>query len=152
MWHFINPCENRWKKLLKWINLHAILIHIFTHICSSLFCSTVRFRTLNNNHLQIRGIRKTDEGVYTCEGRIKARGEVDFRSIRVVVNGESYSPYRTCSALDLGISKDPTRIQSHFDSRAITLAETIGLKWQIIQMLYIVFILYLSLDNLEMSF
>uniref|UniRef100_A0A671NKC7 Neural cell adhesion molecule 1-like n=1 Tax=Sinocyclocheilus anshuiensis TaxID=1608454 RepID=A0A671NKC7_9TELE len=50
------------------------------------FEKDVRFRTLNNNHLQIRGIRKTDEGVYTCEGRIKARGEVDFRSIKVVVN------------------------------------------------------------------
>ncbi|KAL1260645.1 hypothetical protein QQF64_008472, partial [Cirrhinus molitorella] len=50
------------------------------------FEKDVRFRTLNNNHLQIRGIRKTDEGVYTCEGRIKARGEVDFRIIKVVVN------------------------------------------------------------------
>uniref|UniRef100_A0A673KTZ6 Neural cell adhesion molecule 1-like n=1 Tax=Sinocyclocheilus rhinocerous TaxID=307959 RepID=A0A673KTZ6_9TELE len=50
------------------------------------FEKDVRFRTLNNNHLQIRGIRKTDGGVYTCEGRIKARGEVDFRSIKVVVN------------------------------------------------------------------
>ncbi|XDV32498.1 hypothetical protein PO909_003293, partial [Leuciscus waleckii] len=50
------------------------------------FEKDVRFRTLNNNHLEIRGIRKTDEGVYTCEGRIKARGEVDFRSIEVVVN------------------------------------------------------------------
>ncbi|XP_067307257.1 neural cell adhesion molecule 1b isoform X3 [Pseudorasbora parva] len=50
------------------------------------FEKDVRFRTLNNNHLEIRGIRKTDEGEYTCEGRIKARGEVDFRSIKVVVN------------------------------------------------------------------
>uniref|UniRef100_A0A671M8K9 Neural cell adhesion molecule 1-like n=1 Tax=Sinocyclocheilus anshuiensis TaxID=1608454 RepID=A0A671M8K9_9TELE len=50
------------------------------------FEKDVRFRTLNNKHLQIQGIRKTDEGVYTCEGRIKARGEVDFRSIKVVVN------------------------------------------------------------------
>ncbi|XP_073778783.1 neural cell adhesion molecule 1b isoform X16 [Danio rerio] len=50
------------------------------------FDKDVRFKTLSNNHLQIRGIRKTDEGVYTCEGRIKARGEVDFRSIKVVVN------------------------------------------------------------------
>uniref|UniRef100_A0A673NJC7 Neural cell adhesion molecule 1-like n=1 Tax=Sinocyclocheilus rhinocerous TaxID=307959 RepID=A0A673NJC7_9TELE len=50
------------------------------------FEKDVRFRTLNNNHLQIQGIRKTDDGVYTCEGRIKARGEVDFRSIKVVVN------------------------------------------------------------------
>ncbi|XP_051963137.1 neural cell adhesion molecule 1b isoform X3 [Xyrauchen texanus] len=50
------------------------------------FEKDVRFRALNNNHLQIRGIRKTDEGLYTCEGRIKARGEVDFRKIKVVVN------------------------------------------------------------------
>nr|XP_055052248.1 neural cell adhesion molecule 1b isoform X6 [Misgurnus anguillicaudatus] len=50
------------------------------------FEKDVRFGTLPNNHLQIRGIRKTDEGLYTCEGRIKARGEVDFRIIKVVVN------------------------------------------------------------------
>ncbi|XP_048016092.1 neural cell adhesion molecule 1b isoform X7 [Megalobrama amblycephala] len=50
------------------------------------FEKDVRFRILNNNHLKIQGIRKTDEGVYTCEGRIKARGEVDFRSIKVIVN------------------------------------------------------------------
>uniref|UniRef100_A0AAX7TUM2 Neural cell adhesion molecule 1b n=1 Tax=Astatotilapia calliptera TaxID=8154 RepID=A0AAX7TUM2_ASTCA len=30
----------------------------------------VRFKVLNNNHLQIRGIKKTDEGLYTCEGRL----------------------------------------------------------------------------------
>ncbi|MBN3324871.1 NCAM1 protein, partial [Atractosteus spatula] len=46
----------------------------------------VRFRILGNNHLQIRGIKKTDEGSYTCEGRIMARGEIDFRIIRVIVN------------------------------------------------------------------
>lgn len=46
----------------------------------------VRFKILNNNHLQIRGIKKTDEGVYNCEGRVMARGEIDFRAIRVVVN------------------------------------------------------------------
>ncbi|XP_067280360.1 neural cell adhesion molecule 1a isoform X4 [Pseudorasbora parva] len=46
----------------------------------------VRFKVLSNNHLQIRGIRKTDEGDYTCEGRIMARGEIDFRVIKVVVN------------------------------------------------------------------
>ncbi|XP_030633946.1 neural cell adhesion molecule 1b [Chanos chanos] len=46
----------------------------------------VRFRILSNNHLQIRGIRKTDEGLYTCEGRIMTRGEIDFRVINVVVN------------------------------------------------------------------
>ncbi|XP_058270204.1 neural cell adhesion molecule 1b isoform X2 [Hemibagrus wyckioides] len=50
------------------------------------FDKDVRFKTLDNNHLQIRGIRKSDEGVYTCEARIMARGEIDFRDIRVVVN------------------------------------------------------------------
>ncbi|XP_047449399.1 neural cell adhesion molecule 1b isoform X4 [Mugil cephalus] len=46
----------------------------------------VRFKILNNNHLQIRGIKKTDEGLYTCEGRLMARGEIDLRVIKVVVN------------------------------------------------------------------
>ncbi|XP_028274760.1 neural cell adhesion molecule 1b isoform X3 [Parambassis ranga] len=46
----------------------------------------VRFKVLSNNHLQIRGIKKTDEGLYTCEGRIMARGEIDLRLIKVVVN------------------------------------------------------------------
>lgn len=49
---------------------------------------TVRFKVLSNNHLQIRGIKKTDEGDYTCEARIMARGEIDFRVIKVIVNGE----------------------------------------------------------------
>lgn len=48
---------------------------------------SVRFKVLNNNHLQIRGIKKTDEGAYTCEGRLKARGEIDLRVIKVIVNG-----------------------------------------------------------------
>ncbi|XP_061683872.1 neural cell adhesion molecule 1b isoform X3 [Syngnathoides biaculeatus] len=46
----------------------------------------VRFKVLSNNHLQIRGIKKTDEGSYTCEGRLMARGEIDLRVITVVVN------------------------------------------------------------------
>ncbi|XP_041948372.1 neural cell adhesion molecule 1-like isoform X3 [Alosa sapidissima] len=46
----------------------------------------VRFRILSNNHLQIRGIKKTDEGAYTCEARIMARGEVDLRVIKAVIN------------------------------------------------------------------
>ncbi|KAK7131094.1 hypothetical protein R3I94_016284 [Phoxinus phoxinus] len=46
----------------------------------------VRFKVLNNNHLLIRGIKKTDEGDYTCEGRIMARGEIDLRLIKVIVN------------------------------------------------------------------
>lgn len=55
------------------------------HIC--LLASLVRFKELSNNHLQIRGIKKTDEGPYTCEGRLMARGEIDFRIIKVIVNG-----------------------------------------------------------------
>ncbi|XP_076836883.1 neural cell adhesion molecule 1a isoform X9 [Brachyhypopomus gauderio] len=46
----------------------------------------VRFKVLSNNHLQIRGVKKTDEGEYTCEGRNRARGEIDFRFIKVIVN------------------------------------------------------------------
>uniref|UniRef100_UPI003AAAC852 neural cell adhesion molecule 1b n=1 Tax=Centroberyx gerrardi TaxID=166262 RepID=UPI003AAAC852 len=46
----------------------------------------VRFKLLSNNHLQIRGIKKTDEGSYTCEGRLMTRGEIDLRVIRVIVN------------------------------------------------------------------
>ncbi|KAM9450344.1 neural cell adhesion molecule 1a isoform 1-T1 [Clarias gariepinus] len=46
----------------------------------------VRFKVLSNNHLQIRGIKKSDEGAYTCEGRIMARGEIDLRVIKVIVN------------------------------------------------------------------
>lgn len=46
----------------------------------------VRFRITENGHLQIRGIKKTDEGMYNCEARVMARGEIDFRMIKVVVN------------------------------------------------------------------
>ncbi|KAJ8280630.1 hypothetical protein GJAV_G00057080, partial [Gymnothorax javanicus] len=46
----------------------------------------VRFRILPNNHLLIRGIKKTDEGSYTCEGLIMARGELSFKIIKVIVN------------------------------------------------------------------
>ncbi|KAM3831068.1 neural cell adhesion molecule 1 [Vipera latastei] len=46
----------------------------------------VRFVVLSNNYLQIRGIKKSDEGMYRCEGRLLARGEVDFRDIRIIVN------------------------------------------------------------------
>lgn len=53
--------------------------------------TSVRFKVLPNNHLQIRGIKKTDEGPYTCEGRQMARGEIDLRIIRVIVNGEKIS-------------------------------------------------------------
>ncbi|XP_071362526.1 neural cell adhesion molecule 1a isoform X10 [Trachinotus anak] len=46
----------------------------------------VRFKIMVNGHLQIRGIKKTDEGMYNCEARVMARGEIDFRMIKVVVN------------------------------------------------------------------
>lgn len=48
----------------------------------------MRFKILSNNHLQIRSIKKSDEGDYTCEGRIMARGEIDLRVIKVIINGE----------------------------------------------------------------
>lgn len=53
-----------------------------------LLCFAVRFIVLSNNYLQIRGIKKTDEGTYRCEGRILARGEINFKDIQVIVNGE----------------------------------------------------------------
>ncbi|CAK6964532.1 neural cell adhesion molecule 1a isoform X7 [Scomber scombrus] len=46
----------------------------------------VRFKIQDNGHLQIRGIKKTDEGMYNCEARVLARGEIDFKMIKVVVN------------------------------------------------------------------
>ncbi|OXB72691.1 UNVERIFIED_CONTAM: hypothetical protein H355_013032, partial [Colinus virginianus] len=45
-----------------------------------------RFAILANNNLQILNINKSDEGVYRCEGRVEARGEIDFRDIIVIVN------------------------------------------------------------------
>eukprot|EP00066_Takifugu_rubripes_P020306 XP_011609572.1 PREDICTED: neural cell adhesion molecule 1-like [Takifugu rubripes] len=50
------------------------------------FSKDVRFRMLDNGHLQIRGIKKTDEGVYNCEARVAARGEIDYKKITVVIN------------------------------------------------------------------
>ncbi|KAJ8350816.1 hypothetical protein SKAU_G00259460, partial [Synaphobranchus kaupii] len=45
-----------------------------------------RFQVLANNNLEIRKVAKTDEGVYRCEARVEARGEIDFRDITVIVN------------------------------------------------------------------
>lgn len=59
-----------------------------TLLCFILCLCTVRFKILSDNHLQIRGIKKTDEGVYTCEARVMARGEIDFKIIKVIVNGK----------------------------------------------------------------
>ncbi|XP_075047454.1 neural cell adhesion molecule 1 isoform X6 [Mixophyes fleayi] len=50
------------------------------------FKKDARFLMLANNYLQIRNIKKTDEGTYRCEGRILARGEINFKDIHVVVN------------------------------------------------------------------
>ncbi|XP_041863968.1 neural cell adhesion molecule 1a isoform X15 [Melanotaenia boesemani] len=46
----------------------------------------VRYRIMSNGHLQIRGIKKIDEGNYDCEARVMARGEIDFRMMKVIVN------------------------------------------------------------------
>uniref|UniRef100_A0AAV2J6J8 Ig-like domain-containing protein n=1 Tax=Knipowitschia caucasica TaxID=637954 RepID=A0AAV2J6J8_KNICA len=46
----------------------------------------VRFKVLENGHLLIRGIKKADEGLYSCEARVISRGELDFRHIKVVIN------------------------------------------------------------------
>uniref|UniRef100_A0A3Q3B244 Neural cell adhesion molecule 1a n=1 Tax=Kryptolebias marmoratus TaxID=37003 RepID=A0A3Q3B244_KRYMA len=46
----------------------------------------VRYKIMENGHLQIRGIKKSDEGLYTCEARVMARGEIDFQTIQVVIN------------------------------------------------------------------
>uniref|UniRef100_A0AAR2LIM7 Neural cell adhesion molecule 2 n=1 Tax=Pygocentrus nattereri TaxID=42514 RepID=A0AAR2LIM7_PYGNA len=43
-------------------------------------------QVLPNNNLQILKVAKEDEGVYRCEARVEARGEIDFRDIVVVVN------------------------------------------------------------------
>lgn len=56
-------------------------------LCLS-FLAVVRFKIIDNGHLQIRGIKKTDEGMYNCEARVMARGEIDFRIIKVIVNGK----------------------------------------------------------------
>ncbi|XP_015217328.2 neural cell adhesion molecule 2 isoform X2 [Lepisosteus oculatus] len=45
-----------------------------------------RFQILPNNNLQIQKVAKADEGVYRCEARVEARGEIDFRDISVIVN------------------------------------------------------------------
>jgi IS5 family transposase len=52
---------------------------------------------MENAHLQIRGIKKTDEGMYTCEARVMARGEIDFRAIKVVINGERSTHTHVCT-------------------------------------------------------
>ncbi|XP_029612117.1 neural cell adhesion molecule 2 isoform X3 [Salmo trutta] len=45
-----------------------------------------RFQVLPNNNLQIHKVTKADEGMYRCEARVEARGEIDFVDIELVVN------------------------------------------------------------------
>ncbi|XP_043557341.1 neural cell adhesion molecule 2-like isoform X1 [Chiloscyllium plagiosum] len=45
-----------------------------------------KFTMIDNNSLKIRRISKKNEGIYRCEGRVEARGEIDFRDISVIVN------------------------------------------------------------------
>ncbi|XP_057187720.1 neural cell adhesion molecule 2-like isoform X5 [Triplophysa rosa] len=45
-----------------------------------------RLHVLPNNNLQIMKVTKADEGVFRCEARVEARGEIDFRDIVVLVN------------------------------------------------------------------
>uniref|UniRef100_A0A671SXA6 Neural cell adhesion molecule 2 n=1 Tax=Sinocyclocheilus anshuiensis TaxID=1608454 RepID=A0A671SXA6_9TELE len=47
---------------------------------------TEKFQLLQNNNLQAQRVTKADEGVYRCEARVEARGEIDFRDIILVVN------------------------------------------------------------------
>lgn len=61
---------------------------------------------MDNGHLQIRGIKKIDEGMYTCEARVMARGEIDFRIIKVVVNGKHCIPFTSCSLPALSLIKE----------------------------------------------
>uniref|UniRef100_A0A4W5QHH9 Neural cell adhesion molecule 2 n=1 Tax=Hucho hucho TaxID=62062 RepID=A0A4W5QHH9_9TELE len=58
-----------------------------------------RFQVLPNNNLQIHKVTKADEGVYRCEARVEARGEIDFVDIEVVVNA-----YMLCVLYELIIS------------------------------------------------
>ncbi|XP_019725160.1 neural cell adhesion molecule 1a isoform X9 [Hippocampus comes] len=46
----------------------------------------VRYNVMDNGHLLIRGIKKTDEGAYNCEARVMETGEINFKMINVVVN------------------------------------------------------------------
>ncbi|XP_068509209.1 neural cell adhesion molecule 1a isoform X6 [Syngnathus scovelli] len=46
----------------------------------------VRYNIMENGHLLIRGIKKTDEGSYNCEARVMETGEINFKMINVIVN------------------------------------------------------------------
>lgn len=69
----------------------------------------VRFIVLSNNYLQIRDIKKTDEGTYRCEGRILARGEINFKDIQVIVNGEEIPFFLLSPSVPPGHPQIPLR-------------------------------------------
>lgn len=54
------------------------------------------FQLLPNNNLQVQRVTKADEGVYRCEARVEARGEIDFRDIILVVNGKFFPSQTKC--------------------------------------------------------
>ncbi|XP_007952358.1 neural cell adhesion molecule 2 [Orycteropus afer afer] len=80
-----------------------------------------RFAMLANNNLQILNINKSDEGIYRCEGRVEARGEIDFRDIIVIVNGpglniephlsKKWSPSSGLPTSGLGLNREPHPIE-----------------------------------------
>uniref|UniRef100_A0A3Q1D4U0 Neural cell adhesion molecule 1a n=1 Tax=Amphiprion ocellaris TaxID=80972 RepID=A0A3Q1D4U0_AMPOC len=67
-------------------NLEYLELRVIRSLLCSPLLVLVRFKILSNGHLQIRGIKKTDEGMYNCEARVTARGEIDFRMMKVIVN------------------------------------------------------------------
>lgn len=73
----------------------------------------VRFIVLANNYLQIKGIKKTDEGTYRCEGRILARGEINFKDIQVIVNGEEMCSSCLFQGCSLGSSMSAEATPPH---------------------------------------
>lgn len=80
------------EKVLKYNSFKLVFLMLFWFISfmppDLLFSFLDRFAILANNNLQILKINKSDEGVYRCEGRVEARGEIDFRDIIVIVNGK----------------------------------------------------------------
>ncbi|KAM9788954.1 neural cell adhesion molecule 1-like [Neosynchiropus ocellatus] len=73
----------------------------------------VRFSQMSNHHLMIRGIKKTDEGVYSCEARIPRLGELAYKVIEVRVTDQAKP---TVTKVDDGVtmtcaaSVDPVRV------------------------------------------
>lgn len=104
------------EKNMSWLTFDSKIDKCFVSECSVFFeCSSYcldlliqlnlllaflgRFAVLANNNLQILNINKSDEGVYRCEGRVEARGEIDFRDIIVIVNGKEQKCFNWLLAL-----------------------------------------------------